>query len=177
MVVGIILAGGKSTRMGTDKGSLKINDLSFIEKIHRTMTFSNSIDDIIISSSHKKHTLFGKTITDQKENIGPLGGIYSVYKTLNADKYLVIACDTPFITTHSIDKLIEGKNNIATSKGKTHPTIACYNHAALRHLETQIADENYALMKWIKTFNHNLIEIPESETRNINTLEDYKNIK
>ena len=72
----IILAGGKSRRMGTDKALLEIEGISLLNKAIQLC--EQVCDTIIISSNHSGHKVFGyPVVADEIANCGPLGGIYS----------------------------------------------------------------------------------------------------
>ena len=83
-ITGIILSGGQSTRMGTDKALLQINEKTLLE---------NAIEickpvckEILISSNNPEHEKFGyKIIPDEIKNCGPLGGIYTCLKNSNTE--------------------------------------------------------------------------------------------
>ena len=80
-ITGIILAGGKSSRMGTDKAFLKWNNKLFIESIIDAL--DPLVSEIIIVSNDEKYDSFKtKRIKDVIENAGPLAGIYSGLKAV-----------------------------------------------------------------------------------------------
>jgi molybdenum cofactor guanylyltransferase len=80
-ITGIILAGGQSSRMGTDKAMLQIDGKTLME---RAIEICKPIcHEILISSNNPKHENFGFTvIPDEIKNCGPMGGIYSCLKNL-----------------------------------------------------------------------------------------------
>jgi molybdenum cofactor guanylyltransferase len=78
-ITGFILAGGQSSRMGTDKAMLQIDGKTLMERaIEICKPFCH---EILISSNNPKHGNFGfAVISDEINNCGPMGGIYSCLK-------------------------------------------------------------------------------------------------
>ena len=129
-ITGIILAGGKSSRIGSDKGFLLLNEKAFIQHIIEAM--QPLVNDIIIVSNNPDYDIFNlKRVTDLIENSGPLAGIYTGLHHSNTENNLVLSCDVPLINTETLKKLttnIEEHIDVIQleSKGKTMPLIAMY---------------------------------------------------
>lgn len=129
-ITGIILSGGKSSRMGTDKGFLSFNGTLFMQ--HSINALNPLISEIIIVSNNTDYDVFGlKRIEDVIENAGPLAGVYSGLKQSKTDYNLVLSCDIPLINSTILQKLIDAMDNASEiiqieSQGKTMPLIALY---------------------------------------------------
>ena len=136
-ITGIILAGGKSLRMGTDKGFLKWNNKLFIESIIDAL--DPLVSAIIIVSNDERYDAFGtKRVKDIIENAGPVAGIYSGLKASKTEYNLVLSCDIPLITTSILNQLIDAIDDETDiiqfqSQGKAMPLIALYK----KHCEKQ----------------------------------------
>ena len=75
-ITGIVLAGGKSSRMGLDKGLIKMNQQTFIQAVINAMR--PLVGDIIIVSNNSDYDQFGYLrINDLIKDSGPLAGLYS----------------------------------------------------------------------------------------------------
>jgi molybdenum cofactor guanylyltransferase len=129
-ITGMILSGGKSSRMGTDKGFLSFNGKSFIQ--YSIDALKPFVNESIIVSNNKDYDVFGlKCIEDAIENAGPLAGIYSGLKQSKTDYNLVLSCDIPLINGSILQKLIDASDDDSEiiqieSEGKTMPLIALY---------------------------------------------------
>lgn len=129
-ITGIILAGGRSSRIGSDKGFLLLNEKAFIQHIIEAM--QPLVKDIIIVSNNSDYDILNlKRVNDLIENSGPLAGIYSGLHHSNTENNLVLSCDVPLINTETLKKLtanIEEHIDVIQleSKGKTMPLIAMY---------------------------------------------------
>ena len=142
-ITGIILAGGKSTRMGSDKGFLKFNGKSFIE--YSIAALKPLVSQIIIVSNNADYDIFNvKRVEDVIKEAGPLAGIYTGLKTSKTEFNLVLSCDVPLITKEILEMLIEAQDRQSdiiqiVSQGKSMPLIALYKKCC----ETQF----YQLLK------------------------------
>ncbi|MCH7523564.1 MAG: molybdenum cofactor guanylyltransferase [Bacteroidetes bacterium] len=129
-ITGIILAGGKSSRIGSDKGFLVLNEKAFIQHIIEAM--QPLVKDIIIVSNNPDYDILNlKRVNDLIENSGPLAGIYTGLHHSNTENNLVLSCDVPLINTETLKKLttnIEEHIDVIQleSQGKTMPLIAMY---------------------------------------------------
>lgn len=115
----LILMGGQNSRMGGNvKGLLKINEVTFLERIiHVLEDFSTiylSVNKKCSSEEIKKYEEMGlSVIVDIYDDIGPMGGIYSSLKNCKEDYLFITACDMPFINKDLINKLQANmKNNV-----------------------------------------------------------------
>ena len=90
-----ILAGGASSRMGTDKARLTLNGNTFIQHIAETLSaFSSSVT---IVGQHTEDVGL-RSIVDIHPRWGALGGIHTALNDCKSDWAFVVACDLPFVT-------------------------------------------------------------------------------
>lgn len=129
-ITGIILSGGKSSRMGTDKGFLMYEGKRFVE--YSIEALKPLVSNVIIVSDNEDYDAFGlKRIEDIIKNAGPLAGIYSGLKHSSAVYGLVLSCDIPLINSKVLEKLIDAIDPDSEviqieSQGKSMPLIALY---------------------------------------------------
>lgn len=185
----LILMGGKNSRMGGNvKGFLKIDDVTFLEKIIRGLEdFSNiylSINKKFSSQEIKEFEDMGlKVIVDVYEDIGPIGGMYSSLKNCQEQYLFITGCDMPYINKDLINELKahveENADVVLFSKNKLlYPLGAIYSKKLIPFMEDLIIKEEYKPLKLIR--NSNFIELPLENTnlsdeifRNINTPQEY----
>jgi len=182
-ITGIILSGGKSSRMGKDKGFLTFNGKSFIQ--HSIDALKPVVTEIIIVSDNKKYDVFGlKRIEDAIENAGPLAGIYSGLKYSNTDYNLVLSCDIPLINTTILQKLVDAVDDDSEiiqieSQGKTMPLIALYKKQCEHTFLKLLTDGERRLQFAVNQcqVKHVILNENESEfVQNINTPEQLNTI-
>ncbi len=129
-ITGIILAGGKSSRMGSDKGLMMLNNKPFIQ--HIVEALQPLVNEVIIVSNNADYDIFKlKRVNDLIEGSGPLAGLYTGLHYSNTENNLVLSCDIPLINTETLKKLTKQiDENIDViqfeSNGRTMPLIAMY---------------------------------------------------
>ena len=183
-ITGIILAGGKSSRMGSDKGLLKLDNSTFIERIATVL--KPFVNDIIIVSDYKAHDAFGlKRIKDLYKDAGPLSGILSGLKQSKTENNIVLSCDIPFISEELITKLIAHSDedaliNQIECEGKTMPLIATYKKQCCLAIQKALDNDERRVRVLVKSLNPNTISVDSNYklmVENINTPEQYKTLK
>ncbi len=181
-ITGIILAGGKSKRIGVNKALQKLGNERLIDIIKNKI--KNKCSKIIISAnSIETLNTYPSSQEDLIRNIGPLGGIYTCLKKTHTKYNLVVSCDTPFINNGLIEYLIKNIINYDVIVPKinnfAHPTIGIYSKTFLKYIEESISDKDYNLYRIIKKSNYKTVDIKkehefynENLFFNINTQED-----
>ncbi len=148
-VTGIILAGGKSSRMGTDKGLQMLCGKPLIS--YAIQSLSGVCSSIIISSSSDAYKSFGyPVVADEFPGIGPMGGIYSALKQSKTEKNLVLSCDLPFVSEDLLSYILgkAGSFEVAVPwQGNQHyePLCGFYRLSVLDQLSKFIHKGNYKL--------------------------------
>lgn len=162
-VTGIILAGGKSSRMGTDKG---LQELSGNPLIHYAIhALSGLCNTIIISSSSEAYQSLGyKVVADVFPGIGPMGGIYSALKQSETAENLVLSCDLPFASTELLSYILEKSEGFHVAvpwQGNQHyePLCGFYHLSILDQMNDFIQNKNYKLPDLFKEININRLII------------------
>ncbi len=186
-VSGIILSGGKSTRMGRDKGLIKLNGKPMIQ--HVIDHIEPICDQLLISANDKSYKDFGFPVYhDEIDEIGPAGGILSCFKHSKHEKNIIISCDLPFASTQFIRKLLDlsGDYEITLPMSGTHyqPLCAVYSRQVYPVFEKTVNKGIFSLKSIIKSFRIQVIK-PEDiqgydlsrELRNINSPDDLKKIR
>ena len=182
-ITGIILAGGKSTRMGTDKAHVEISRKKIISYVFEILTIvTNSI--MIISNSDNGNFLNVPVYPDIIKGRGPLGGIYTGLNYSATEKNIFLSCDIPFITVDLLNFLINASNEfeitVPEHKGKIEPLCGVYSKSCSEKIKTILFSDNFKLHDAINMFNSKKMNV-ENESfynskllANINTPEELK---
>ncbi len=144
----VILAGGKSSRMGRDKVLLELNGMTFIERI-----FFNALvcfDRIIISTDTKEHAdriaglplfagadrlnnVYPEFVLDIYPGVGPMGAIRSVFESTDVSRFSIISVDVPFADMKVLDALYDRCTKKACflkiADRRSEPLIAAYDRS------------------------------------------------
>jgi len=97
-VLGVILAGGKSSRMGEEKATLLRNNESMLTYTHRILK-NTGVDRVTVSGDKYD-------VSDIYPNLGPLSGIFSVLKKYQPEAMLIVPIDLPFIDEETLKPLM-----------------------------------------------------------------------
>ncbi len=178
----VILAGGKSSRMGSDKADLKYDNKSFLEILiekGRECGFS----DIVISGY--KNSICGITpVKDEIIERGPLGGMYSAFNAVKNPYCLVLSVDIPKINIKSLVPMaqshIKGDKGatLLSKDGKIEPLIGIYNADLRKNIYEIIKDRSASVLKLFDEMGYNAFnfEGDSKMLQNINTKEDYESL-
>jgi len=188
----IILAGGKSSRMGFDKQFLMIREKrlmeSMIDKLNKEFN-----EFIVVTNKPEYYVDFPhKLVTDKIVGQGPLSGIHAGLSEADSKYSFVIACDMPNINLDYIRYMKESIKNtdydgcITYSKDWIEPFSSFYSKEILQDLEKSLLAGQKMIYPFIK--EHNFYYVDEDIARkftpdwdifiNLNTqeeLEYYKN--
>jgi molybdenum cofactor guanylyltransferase len=158
-VTGIILSGGKSSRMGKDKGLLELGGKKLVEIAIGNLSLM--CDTILVSSNSDDYSKFGvEVVPDTIPDIGPMGGIYSALLRSDTELNLVLSVDLPFINEGLLRYLVERSLGVQVAvpwSAKEHyePLCACYNSSLLPLIEKSILQGNYKLPDLFKNISLN----------------------
>jgi molybdopterin-guanine dinucleotide biosynthesis protein A len=117
-VTAFVLAGGKSSRMGTDKAFVTLggSHLDGRTLLARALDVARSITpEVHIVGDADKFAAFAPTVADIFPNCGPLGGIHAALLSSHTDLNLILAVDVPFVSPTLLQYLIECARNSASS--------------------------------------------------------------
>ncbi len=104
---GLVLSGGKSTRMGIDKGNISYHGLPQREYLYNMLNGICERTFLSIRADQQQGIPAGKdAIVDKDEYKGPFNGIMSAHKLYKDMAWIVLACDLPLINTETISRLI-----------------------------------------------------------------------
>jgi len=188
-ILGSILAGGKSKRMGKDKLFLNLNNKTLIE--HTIIKVKKYLKDLIIITD-KENEFFSKnsliTVKDCIDGqLGPLVGILTAMKWArkNSPKYSWVAtfpCDTPFFPESIISKFIEESKKkeslilCASSHGRKHNIFGLWSLDLYDKLHNDLVNNKVRKVQdWTKANNIKNLEFEFKDYDpffNINTNED-----
>ncbi|MES2395543.1 MAG: molybdenum cofactor guanylyltransferase [Bacteroidota bacterium] len=186
-ITGIILAGGKSSRMGSDKGMVKLNEKKFIQHILEAV-LPNVNEVMIIANNDNYNNLGYKVIKDKIKDCGPLGGIYTGLMNSKTENNIVVSCDIPFINRDLIKYIIENTNNaditVPVYKGNIEPLCAVYTKRTSDQIYNLIMNKDLKIQNILKYFITKELYITKKQKFftdrlfvNINTPEELKQQK
>jgi molybdopterin-guanine dinucleotide biosynthesis protein A len=176
LVKGLILVGGKSTRMGQDKSELNYFGKPQKE-IARELLENNNLETFysVQNSSENENEIHDKFL-----NLGPFGGICSAFQKDPNAAWFVLATDVPFVNDEIIQLVLKHRDpsKAATAiKGKSkefvEPLITIYEPKAYPILLQYLAQGYSCPRKMLINSDVKIVEINDDFIRNINTPEEF----
>lgn len=161
-ITGILLAGGKSSRMGTDKGLLLIGKETFIERSIAVLEVVTN--EVIIVANNPEYNKFGKkVVNDLVTEIGPAGGILSGLEASKTECNFVLACDMPLFSIEAFryisDHYDENRITISSLDGLLNPLAGFYPKRFSSGLLKMINEGERKLQDMIMKFGTNVVPI------------------
>jgi molybdopterin-guanine dinucleotide biosynthesis protein A len=188
-LAGIVLCGGKSSRMGTPKASLPFGDETMLQRVVRILGSVASPIVVVAAEGQALPPLPAHVIVthDEREGRGPLEGLRAGLKALpaDADAAYVTSCDVPLLVPRFVERmaaLAEG-HDIAVMEidGFPHPLSAVYRRRTLTHVEELLARDRLRPVFLFESVDTRKVQPSEMTAvdpdlrtlRNLNTREDY----
>jgi len=193
---GIILSGGKSSRMGSDKALLKLGDETIIERMTKLM--KSVFNDVFMVTNTPDDYRFLKVplCEDIYKHKGPLSGIHSGLVHSSTNTNFFISCDLPLVSEELIKYIIEFKTDKSIrycfAAGHNHYLAGVYSRDLLPEIEGIFSSNPSPSEKKENQFSiRNLLNNVEAETIyvenlafysddlffNLNTPEDFEHLK
>ncbi|MEO6623336.1 MAG: molybdenum cofactor guanylyltransferase [Burkholderiaceae bacterium] len=137
-----ILAGGRSSRMGTDKAFVRVLGRPLIEEI-LSRADGLGLERLIVTNQPAEYAYLGVPLFgDVLPGMGPLGGLYTALHSATRPHVLCIACDMPFVVRPLLDYLIglipEGDAIVPRLGGEAEPFRAIYARTCLAPIQAAL---------------------------------------
>ncbi len=193
-MTGVILAGGRNSRIGLKKAFLEIEGKRIIDRtvdvykkiFNEILIITNTPEDYyyliqrVILSEAKNLKL--KIYTDLIPNRGSLGGIYTGLHYSKSDYAFFAACDMPFLNERVIRHIIKVARDydiiVPYFKHRLHPLHAVYSKKCLPLIKVMVGKNRLKIKDlFLKCKVKRVMDIPQTKLppfSNINTKEDYK---
>ena len=192
-ILGVILAGGKSSRFGKDKSTTKLGNKTLLN--HTISKIENQFSEILVISNNKDLNFKNNKIHIVEDfiegQLGPLVGILTAMKWVlkNKKNYKWIAsfpCDTPFFDIKLISELkikVKGTSKkliFLNSNKKRHNIFGCWSLDLIEILEKDIKNGLRKVELWADKIGYENININQEKFDrflNINTKKDLEKAK
>lgn len=188
-VTAFILAGGQSSRMGTEKAFLELEGQLLIDRmigIAKTVA-----EQMRIVGPKQKFAAFGQIALDIYQDRGPLGGIHAALNISRTEFNLVLAVDMPFVESHFLEYLLkqavhnEALVTVPKTRDGFQPLCACYRKEFEEVAEKALAagqnriDSLFApaITRVIDADELAKLGLPDTMFRNLNTREEFEQAK
>lgn len=179
----IVLAGGRSTRMGIDKGLISLNGKPLIA--HVIEAIEPLCSTILISTNKPEYEAFGyPLIADLYQGIGPMGGLHAGLLASKDVDNMLLSCDMPLVDAELLEALLAHRINyqavIPVLDGQSFPICAYYNKSVLTMLDAEITAGLYKMKLFLKKLHALELQLDQNvfshKMFNINTQQDFESL-
>lgn len=183
-VLGAILAGGKSTRMGADKSLLFVHGTPIIAHVARVMA-SVFRDVVVVSDDSEKYGFLKlDVIPDSYKGAGPIAGIHAALVHATSNAVFISSCDTPLLSRHLIEYILD-YNALPTTviplhDGFLQPLCGIYETKLVPVFKKNLDSGKFKLTDTLKEIEYSTVEITPALSwyspflfHNVNRPEDF----
>lgn len=163
----LILAGGKSSRMGQDKASLQLHDHSLLQHMQQLATEAGA-SQVLIS---RNQTGF---IQDTKPDQGPLAGILAALPHCEHQRLLVLPIDTPLLSVPVLRLLVQQPVKAAYFNHSPLPCVLPHSKQLQHCIELLLHQQQRSVKQLLSTLNAVTVSIDQQQLLNTNTPADWQ---
>lgn len=184
----LILAGGRSSRMGSNKAFLKLNTQSFIEK--QISELSQIAPVVVVSNEPQLYRSFPVlSINDEFPGFGPLAGIHAGLKAVAPATVFVVPCDMPLVSGELAKKMFDllgdADGVVLKTNGHLEPLCAVYTQRCLPAIEECLRSGRLKVTNFYPKVKMRIVDVndlsldrPVDEVIiNVNTPEEFAHFK
>lgn len=178
-LVGVVLAGGQSSRFGSDKALLEVDGRTLLQRT--VATLHALTDDVIVLGppARANQVRAVQVLQDEIPGIGPLGGIYTALRARPDTHALIVAVDMPFLSAALLRFLAaladEADVVLPIVGGRGQQLHALYGPACLAQISAQIAAGDYKIDRFFPLVT--VRRVTETEMRPFDpALDSFRNV-
>lgn len=182
-VSGLILAGGRSRRFGSDKAAHEIGGQAMIEMAYEALRAVT--DDVIVSVRHEqqRYDVQAAYVVDRYRRMGPLAGLDAGFARARHDWLFVVACDMPLISGADVEMIIDGRRPGVDAvvardvDGLMQPLCACYHRPVVgRQAKLLLQQRHLSMMGLLERLKVQTVRLSETALINVNRRADLQMI-
>lgn len=188
-VTGVILAGGQSSRMGSNKALLPYRGGRFIEAIHRQMAGLFGEVLLVTNTPEQYQFLSCRMVPDIYPGMGALAGLHAGLYHSSCQHVFAVACDMPYLNDDLIKAMLARRHNadliIPAGEKGPEPLHAIYSKRCLTAMEAALLSGRRRIVSFFPQVRVEYVDQAVISTmdpafrsfRNINTPEDYYELR
>ncbi|MEI3525839.1 MAG: molybdenum cofactor guanylyltransferase [Eubacteriales bacterium] len=177
----VVLAGGRSSRMGSDKSDLPIGESTFLEwQIRKGRAGNYRYSGVRLPGA----CCSAPVTPDRFPGKGPLGGLESCFRLARERQVLVLGVDIPLVPVEELERLVlrsrekQKKAVILRHRGKEEPLAGVYDRDLADEMLAEIRERKGSVFAFLNRIGYEICDsaAPEECFANINRPEDYRRI-
>jgi molybdopterin-guanine dinucleotide biosynthesis protein A len=159
----IVMAGGESRRMGTDKASLLLDGRTLLQSVIATM--QQVFPKVIVSVRQPRTEIDLPQICDEQPDGGPLAGLVASLGSITTPWAFAVACDMPFVAPEVVELLagcrLQQQAVVPIVHGYPQPLAAFYSASCLAPLRANLAAQQKSLRGVLKQLDVRYVDEAE----------------
>jgi len=159
----IVMAGGDSSRMGTDKASLLLDGQTLLQSVMATM--QQLFPQVIVSVRQPRAGIDLPQVCDEQPNGGPLAGLVASLGKIETPWAFMVACDMPFVVPGVVELLakyrLQHQAVVPVVHGHPQPLAAFYAASCLGPLRASLAVQQKSLRNVLKQLDVRYVDEAE----------------
>lgn len=182
-IIGVVLAGGRATRMGgEDKGLQLLKDKPLWQ--HVADTLAAQVSAMALSANRHIDIYQRSGYPVYQDNLtgypGPLAGMLSVMQQSQGEWFLFCPCDTPYIPACLAERLVQQRGSSSVvwvhDGERDHPTIALMHRSLIPDLQHYLATGERRVMMFMRQAGGHTVDFSDLKPAfvNVNTTEDLR---
>lgn len=180
-LAGVVLTGGASRRMGTDKALLGVDGTPMATRVASALRAAGCNPVVLVGGDHESLSSLGEEfVPDEYPSEGPLGAIVTALRwaVLRVDLVLVASCDLAYLSGDELVALVERARSdgdldvVAARSDHLEPLCAVWRVSALADVERAFASGERAVHRAMAGLSVGEVGIDPAALRNINTPAD-----
>ena len=156
VIRGLVLAGGKSLRFGSDKAQAVYRGMSLL---NHAVALLNDLDlkpVVVTRRNTGTSDLKCVTVYDQLPDQGPLGGIDTAMRVFRDVSFLVLTCDMPHLTRELLSELLSAHQNshevtLFSIHGRLQPFPGIYGASLRKRIRTHLTKGDRSMRRLLET--------------------------
>ncbi|WP_395278906.1 molybdenum cofactor guanylyltransferase MobA [Enterobacter bugandensis] len=180
-ITGVVLAGGRATRMGgEDKGLQLLKGKPLWQHVADTLV--DQVSAMALSANRHIDIYQRSGFPVYQDNLadfpGPLAGMLSVMQQSQGEWFLFCSCDTPYIPTCLVERMVQQRGDspvVWVHDGeRDHPTIALINRSLIPAMSDYLASGERRVMVFMRKVGGHAVDFSDMKISfvNVNTIED-----
>jgi molybdopterin molybdotransferase len=181
-ITGLILAGGRSSRMGgNDKALMRFKEKRLIDHVFERLAPQVGGVVINVNQNHEQYKSFGVRVVSDAIGTyaGPLAGLHAGLSVSRRPYLMSVPCDSPFFPDNLVERMFDALQNsaaqiaVAMTGEQPHPVFALARRSVLEHLTDFLKGGGRKIDEWYDTLKVVHVEFEdEAQFGNINTPEE-----
>jgi molybdenum cofactor guanylyltransferase len=178
-VVGAVLAGGASRRMGRPKAFVEVDGVAMARRVADTLLLAGCEPVVAIGGDAAPLALLGlATVADGFPGEGPLGAVITALEHASGSPVLVAACDLPWLDVETVSAVMAAgrvaspPDVVVATTGRLEPMLSLWSPTALHHLRARFVAGERAVHAALDGLSVVTVPVAATALRNVNRPDD-----